>query len=263
VALVLGTGSALAIAVSPAAALKTRSATSSTLNGNGELVATAHCHDGERVVSGGFADSPEGAAVVSRAAGRDGWTVHTYPGSSSLTTYAYCSTTGGVSTASDHVQVTRRSNTKAKARCGRGDVAVSGGYKFGNEELEGNSPAFSSRRAGTRGWSILALLAETPARLDVFAYCQHDADVIVRTAQAHIPGGPSDTTGSATVKCHPGEKLLSGGYKTTPTPDWDNSAGPDFFYYGSKRVGPRGWKASAINYSDVGGKIVAYAYCAA
>lgn len=67
--------------------------------------------------------------------------------------------------------------------------------------------------------------------------------------------------GSATATCPKGETLLSGGYETSPKPDYYNEEGPDPFYNSSCRSGADSWTASAFNCSNVSGKITAYAHC--
>ena len=250
----------LLIAAAPASALTTRSATTSTPLPSGQLAATASCHKGEKVVSGGFTDSNNGSAVVSRAAGDDGWTVRTYPGDSgTLTVYAYCSNRKGISAAKNSTTATHSGpNVVVTAKCGQNESVVSGGYEL--KPRESNSPVFKSRRGDVRSWSVMAVFDTVPADLEVFAYCQRHADVTVRSATGASIG--DEEVGSATAHCHRGEQLLSGGYSIRPTPDWNNATGPDPFFYQSAKVGKRGWMASAHNYSAVSGKIVAYAYCA-
>ena len=85
-----------------AMALTTHSATVTMPNSNGGLVATAKCGTNEHVVSGGFR-SPHASgssAIVSRAVHGDSWTVHLYPESPPLTTYAYCAPKGQFSSPS-------------------------------------------------------------------------------------------------------------------------------------------------------------------
>lgn len=245
-----------------ATALTTHSATSSTPNSNGQLVATAKCGAGEHVVSGGFTDSGTGAtAVVSRAIHGDSWTVHT--DGFALTTYAYCARKGPA-LSTHEAQVTGVSpppNTTATVSCASGQTLVSGGYGFLNSTPsdQNGSTAYADYAASAREWKVTSAFAHVPVTLAAFAYCQRGVDVRVRSSSS----APihEDGDGSATASCHKGETLLAGGYTTTPTPDWDNTSGPDLFYNASYRSGSRSWTARAHNYSNHSGKITAFAYC--
>ncbi len=54
---------------------------------------------------------------------------------------------------------------------------------------------------------------------------------------------------------------MAGGYTTTPTPDYDNDTGPDIFYSASYQFAAGSWIVSGHNFSNVAGKITAFAYC--
>jgi hypothetical protein len=209
------------------------------------------------VISGGF-DAVEGnPAPVSRALGNRAWLVRTFD--SSFTGYAYCSKTMRASHAHNSVDVTDTVNTSVDATCPSGTRVVSGGYRMANPGGQSNSPIYSTFASGQRKWSILALLSDVPNSLKAFAYCADAPPVTIRTATG---AAPSNDSGTATVSCKSGEELLSGGYETTPTPDWHNTDGPDTFIHSSSRSGVRAWTVSAFNYSSVAGQLVAYAICA-
>ena len=259
-------GSAMA-APAGAMALSTHSATTSSVNSAGQFAATARCGATEHVVSGGFNISNkganEGAAVVSRAVKSSGWKVRLYSESGeTLTTYAYCAPKGQLSTSTHHSEMAAPDqgvNTTATARCSSGETLVSGGYAFLPSSGEVNSPTYRDYAASATKWTVMSAFDVGPVSVEAFGYCGRGVVVKVRSStSASIPDGGN---GSATARCHKGETLLSGGYTTTPKPDWFNSTGPDFFYNSSHRSGARSWTASAWNFSSVSGKITAFAYC--
>lgn len=246
-----------------ATALTTHSATDSTENANGQLVAQAKCGAGEHVVSGGYKGSEMGGAVVSRAVHGDSWTVHLYPGSAdTLTAYAYCARSGQISTHTNQATgVAPPPSTTVTARCASGEMLVSGGYAFlaTPSSTQDGSATFKDYAASARKWKVTVAFDDVPADIQAFAYCQRGVDVKVRSKSSDPI--PDNGGGSVTAACHEGETLLAGGYTTTPKPDWENAAGPDLFYYASHRSGSRSWTASAHNYSSVAGSITAFAYC--
>jgi hypothetical protein len=255
-------------APSGAMALTTHSATTSTLNTAGQLVATAKCGANARVVSGGYKTSDTsdpGGAVVSRAV-KPGWTVRFYPfGADTLTTYAYCAPTGQFSLSKHENNVAAKprvkghANTTVTARCAAGETLVSGGYAFLPSSSQSNSPTYRDYSPSGGKWTVMSDFNTTPAMLAAFAYCGRGVVVKVRSSSsASIPPGGD---GSARASCHREETLLAGGYTTTPTPDVFNSTGPDLFYSGSHRSGAHSWTASAHNFSSVAGKIQTFAYC--
>jgi hypothetical protein len=259
-AVIVACVAALLIAPTSALALTVHSATDTTTNSAGQLVATAKCGANEHVVSGGFKSSDESAAVVSHAVHGNQWTVHLFPGAANtLTVYAYCAHQGQIFRHTAEVTAAPSgNNTTATAHCPPGQRLVSGGYAFLGSDL-GNSPTFRDFAATASKWRVMAAFDTTPAKLEAFAYCEQGVVVKVRSNTSDPI--PDDGTGSATAHCHTGETLLSGGYRTTPTPDWNNNAGPDLFYDASFRSGTRAWTARAHNYSGVAGKITAFAYC--
>ena len=104
----------------------------------------------------------------------------------------------------------------------------------------------------------MSAFENVPAKLAAFAYCQRGVTIKTRSSTSD-PIAP-DSDGSATASCHKGETLLSGGYTTTPKPDWENNTGPDIFYAASYRSGARSWTARGTNFGQ-SGEITAFAYC--
>ena len=264
---------------SAAMALTTHSATTSTVNPNGFLVAKARCGANERVVSGGYKSSvtdPSGVAVASRAVRGDAWKVRYWTSLTleTLTAYAYCAHKGQLPISKQVTTVTAQAgpiNNVATASCASGQTLLSGGYSLlAPQPHEENSPVYRDYAASARKWRVMAVLKKVPGQLEAFAYCSPGVTVKVRSASttlapfggpAEVGAGPTGDSGSATARCHAGETLLAGGYTTTPKPDWDNHTGPDFFYSGSYRSGRRSWTASATNYSNVAGTLTVFAYC--
>ena len=212
---------------------------------------------------GGLQGPLHSAAIVSRAVHGDSWTVRLYPESAPLTAYAYCAPKGKLFTSGHEARVTATkegANNTASARCASGEKVVSGGYVMSPvSATEHNSPTYRDYAAGAGKWTVMSVFETPPAKLEALAYCARGVVVKVRS----VSSAPihDDDSGSATASCHKGETLLSGGYTTTPTPDWNNKAGPDFFYNSSYRSGARSWTASGINYSKAAGKITAFANC--
>jgi Tfp pilus assembly major pilin PilA len=255
---------ALVVVAAPgsASALKTRSLTTTSVD-NGVLTATAKCKQGERIVSGGFSGHEESFATESRAAKGQKWIVRLLDFSltPSLTVDAYCAKRGRVSRHkhTDDAAATPDEPSQSKAKCDSKETIISGGYKLVSATAGENSPVFSTRRTGKRAWSSAAFVDDVPGTLTTFAYCRKNAEVNVRSQQSDPIG--TDEKGSVTARCHKGEKLLSGGYTTTPDSDFNNDTGPDLFYYRSSRSGPRSWTAAAHNYSDIPGQITTFVYC--
>ncbi|HEY3944804.1 MAG TPA: hypothetical protein VGL78_06235 [Solirubrobacteraceae bacterium] len=251
-----------------AVALTTHSVTATAPNSAGVLVATAKCGANEHVVSGGFKSHDFSSAIVSRAVEGNSWTVHLYPESPPLTTYAYCAPNGQFSL-SRHIHKVRVSrqgvNTTASARCASGERVASGGYVMGPPSAtDANSPNYKNYATSAGRWTVMSVFAQPPGNLVAFVYCTRGVSVKVRSSSKSIPAKVMSNpgAGSTTARCHRGETLLSGGYTTTPKPDWMNATGPDFFYNASHRSGQRAWTARSINFSAVSGKLTAFAYCA-
>jgi hypothetical protein len=171
---------ALVAAPINAMALTTHSATDTTTNSAGQLVATAKCGAGEHVVSGGFKSSDASAAVVSHAVHGDSWTVRLFPGATStLTAYAYCARAGRILKHTDEVTAAAApTNTVATALCASGQTLVSGGYAFlGTASSLSNSPTYRDFAATARKWRVMAAFDTIPAKLEAFAYCEQGVTV--------------------------------------------------------------------------------------
>jgi hypothetical protein len=260
-------GSALAAATSAAALPTLTTHSKSTSAHSGRLTATAKCSAGEHVVSGGYAATktvPPGALVASHAVAGKGWTVVMYPYfAERLTVYAYCARNGKLS-ASQRKATAKAAQapalTTATASCHTGQASFSGGFAFQHATLsESNSSTYDNYSADERSWSVTSAFATTPAQLATFAYCGRGLTVTARTATSP---SPAHTMASATASCDKGETLLSGGFSTDPTPDWNNTTGPDTYSAASYRSAVRSWTVTADNYSDVAGTITTFAYCA-
>jgi hypothetical protein len=252
------------------AALSTHSASDSKLDSNGQLVATAKCGANEHVVSGGFNTpnaSQAGGEVVSRAVGDNRWTVHLYAAKAEkLTTYAYCAPNGKLSLSERHKQVAAQTgtptyNTVATARCGSRATAVSGGFALSRPASQSDSTTFRDYASGTNKWTVMSAFSEpTGATLTSFAHCAKG--VVVKVHSATSDSIPSLGHASATATCPKGQTLLSGGFTTEPTPDYNNLTGPDMYFSRSYRSGLRSWTVTATNYANVtAGTITAFAYC--
>ncbi|HXE99025.1 MAG TPA: hypothetical protein VN458_01625 [Solirubrobacterales bacterium] len=254
-AALIGAATALLLTAPGASALTTVSATGAD-RGDGVYVGKARCPGDKRVVSGGFTMPDESEAVVNKAKGKRSWIVKGQDTSGPLEVFAYCSGRLEPSTASDRSGFSQSNDRgKANARCGHGKTAVSGGWKF--DDLSGNQPVFKSFGRGGRSWRVHAFSDESE-RITAYAYCLR-RDVKTRSKRGDpIPDEGADST---RVKCHRGDQLLSGGFNTKPKSDFSNDDGPDFFYSKSSRVGKRGWRAAAHNYSSVSGRTTVTAIC--
>lgn len=235
--------------------------------GGGFLIATPTCPGNMKVISGGFG-MPAGnpatghTASVNRAKGRQTWVVKAQT-SDPLKGFAYCSRNLNVAVVSKTVALPEDGTEgAAKARCNRGQTAVSGGWKYSNGQQ--NSPVFKSSGAGGRRWSVKGFAdEESPTNLTAYAYCLRGGDVTARSDRSGNVGNREDGTVQAT--CRPSEQLLGGGFATSPRSDFSNDDGPDFFYHRSARQGTnrrsRGWRASAHNYGTVAGRIKTTVLC--
>lgn len=240
---------------------------SSTTSKSGQLAATARCGAREHVVSGGFKATttvPPGALVASHAVGRTGWTVSMYPYfPERLTAYAYCARNGQLGVSKRRAMATAAqapTTTTATASCPSDEVILSGGFAFQHASLsEFNSSTYQDYSPDIRHWTVTSAFATVPARLATFAYCGRGLRVVARSST--VPS-PSHTKASATASCLTGETLLSGGFTTDPTPDWNNTTGPDTYFAASYRSAVRSWTVADDNYSDAPGTLTAFAYCA-
>lgn len=255
-AALIGAATALLLTAPGASALTRVSATGAD-RGDGVYVGKARCPGDKRVVSGGFSMPDESDAVVNKAKGTRSWIVKGQDTSGPLEVFAYCSGKLEPTTATDSSRFSDAPEVlgKANARCGRGKTAVSGGWKF--DDLADNQPVFKSFGRGGRSWRVQAF-SEDSEKITAYAYCLRRE---VKTRSKRGDPIPTEEADSTQVKCHRGDQLLSGGFNTKPKSDFFNDDGPDFFYSKSSRVGKRGWRAAAHNYSDVAGRTTVTAIC--
>jgi hypothetical protein len=162
--------------------LRARSSSSTTVPNGGLESLTVRCPRGGEAVWGGFKAPGSGfnqvAVFESRRLGKRRWRVTgqgTSLSESRLKAFAYCAKhklglTEKVATtrsAQDTVILAR------KARCKKGEVAVSGGFASTLDE-DVYVQVFRSRRAGKRGWKAAAGSYPSSGTLtewDVYAYC--------------------------------------------------------------------------------------------
>lgn len=256
-------GITLLLLIAPNASALTTVNVKGADNGDGVFVGTATCPPGTSVVSGGFDVEEQGYAAVSKAQGERGWVVQALE-TDFLTVSANCSKRLDPSVSSaakpfgeDNAGV----NTTVRAHCKRGEV-VSGGWRYEPAgQAASNSPVFKSNRKGSERWAVTAVIDTPDAdnKIRAFAYCLRGLDLRARTRRSDTVEGGSDGSGAA--KCGRGQELLGGGFTTTPRPDWDNSTGPDHFYFASRRSGPSRWAVAAHNHSSVDGVIKTTVIC--
>jgi hypothetical protein len=169
--------------------LKTKSR-STTIPNNETQSVTARCPKGGEAVSGGF-DADSDASnfngtfpLESRRVGKRKWKVtaasFSPPDGADITVSAYCAkhAVGLKKKSATTSTSSQEENIAAKARCKKGQQAISGG--FGAPE-DGNTGAyvepFESRRAGKRGWkAATGAYADSGSTVDwsVYAYCLKD-----------------------------------------------------------------------------------------
>jgi hypothetical protein len=111
-------------------------------------------------------------------------------------------------------------------------------------------PAPGTRYPGGPSWRVtVANLAEGSAgggRQRTIVYCApRRAGLHLVEARKRVAPG---TTVTATATCPPGTEAVSGGFSDR----WAGTMGPLVFGFRSRRVGSRGWQASAINTSSSG-----------
>lgn len=262
---VLALSAPRAAATAPAE-LTAHSASTSTPDSNGELTAVATCGNNQQPISGGFRSAQPLALVASYKGGLS-WSTSGY-GDGKLTTFAYCAPDGGqvaitAAASTGYLAAQPPANTTAIATCPSGYKRFSGGFEFLNgPPSEANSSTYRDYSPSATSWTVMSVFssAQDSARLGAVVYCGQGLTVNARaSASTHIAAGGG---ASATASCQTGETLLSGGFTTTPTPDWNNQSGPDTYFTASYRSAARSWTVTAHNYSAVAGAIKAFAYCA-
>lgn len=132
----------------------------------------------------------------------------------------------------------------AKAKCARGQTAVSGGFAMPDE-----SDAVVNRRKGARTWLVKG--QDTAGPLKAYAYCSRTLRPSVEQDRGRIDVAVTGE-GSAKARCDRGESAVAGGWQY----DELGSNQPVFTGYGR---GGRSWKVVAA--SGDSPRITAYAYC--
>ena len=236
---------------------------------HGHVAATARCHDGSEVVSGGFA-TPDvayaggGPYTDTVGAARDGKRRFVSRASNDafrvgrFYSYAYCGDFGKIVTASGSTTIDSFKNGSAKARCPGGMTAVSGGYR-GSAPSGGRAEMvpFLSKRTGTRGWKIAAenVALKGTGRLTAFAYCARlDSAPSASVNQVRMEGFNKSSAGSS---CPAGNEAIAGGFDAA-TPH-GNSIGTSVATSRRKKGGGR-WKVTVLNGNDPR-HLKVYAYC--
>lgn len=255
--LLAATAATLLLLTATGASALTKETATGVEKPGGVWVAKPKCDRGETAVSGGFAMPDEGEAVVNRRKGDRTWVVKGQD-TDALKAYAYCSRRLEPTVEKDRGRLDLKDTGEgsAKARCGRGQTAVAGGWQY--DETANNQPVFTSYGSGGRSWKVVAASGDSP-KITAYAYCLRSDRVSARTKTSEPIS--DNTQGSVSAKCRKGDELLSGAFKTRPKPDYSNADGPDLFFADSKRKGERGWFASAHNYSVVDGRIKLAAIC--
>ena len=145
--------------------------------------ATARCPRGSEAISGGWTsksvqDDDGQFAWESRRKGDRKWKVTAFNNdntSAPLKAYAYCDRDGpNLKAKSDKVNVPDDQKRSAKANCGHGDKAYSGGYKGEVDAAANGSFAIGSKRTGGGDWKGQAAFNGSggPAQFKVYAYCK-------------------------------------------------------------------------------------------
>lgn len=153
--------------------------------------ASAHCPHHFFALSGGFQISVNGRATStspnsppvslilgSRAVARS-WAVtgaRMGPGHSSMTAFAYCSSTrplGRPKVGTLHARAPNRSDRLTTPRCPRGMIAASGGFsaRFPMGPGQGRILPLSSGLVGARRWTFTAISQNGDAPFNGFTYC--------------------------------------------------------------------------------------------
>jgi hypothetical protein len=175
-----GTVAALAYGSDELPKLKTRSATTDDIPYGPTGTVSARCPKGQEAVSGGFEAPASGTGfnqvhtIGSRRIGKRTWQVTGQGAANSehrLNAFVYCSKDkvglkARVASASALGELTK------KARCKKGQEAISGGFEASIAGGNFVDPR-ESRRAGRRGWAA-TMTSEDEAGsvdLDVYAYC--------------------------------------------------------------------------------------------
>jgi hypothetical protein len=221
----------------------------------------AKCKKGQRGVAGGFFgefdDLTGGPAVIALESTRESkrkWLYRAgdlFNANGTATAYVYCDkhgpklkTRSASETASGDPET-----TTITARCPRGHEAVAGGFDFPDTEMF----LVGSKREGQRSWVVTILAPE--GTYEAFAYCDKSEPGLNVRAKTITKDAVPDSQ-SVVAKCKRKQELRSGGFEV----EFDFDAMTGGFAHGSRRVGKRGWEASAFPVGD-SPDLTAYAYC--
>jgi hypothetical protein len=259
---VIAVGSLGAIAgLAVAAGLDTEEDTT-PIAGSGPAKATAECKGDREAVSGGwFVDNPDFTTIKSsRPAGKARWTSTAFELSAgvkgeAVIAYAYCrdqavSTKQETVTTPDPMSARRGitvPRVNAKATCPGDKVAVSGGFATADEE---DIYPFASRRAGKRAWKVTASSFDSGSSLTAYVRCANGKALDVAKKVATVGDGRSKLT----ARCGAGERVVSGGFKSSGSL---SKGGP--FFDGSRKAGNRRWQAFVATF--VSPRVTVFAYC--
>jgi hypothetical protein len=270
------------------------------VNGNGGTTgtATATCPKGTVPIAGGW-NSPSSVrqsfitVYASTRSGKRSWTVSgvingfvTPPATQwklNLTAYAYCRTGSPLKSQTKTLSLTLAQNNftaaTATAKCPKGTIALSGGFRIPIPNTSTAGWVHQSSRQSARSWSMTTTAVtanNTPSMLlQTIAYCAPGA-AAPATRKTTVPAPPSDSppgafpptpgappTVAKSPKCGGGLQMISGGFRspsvTVPPPG--SSTIP--FVYESRRLGNAGpWKTSMFNPGVNPTTLTSTGYCA-
>jgi hypothetical protein len=262
------------IAGAAAALAASQSRESTIVAGSSIGSATATCKHGRSALAGGFAtpfDPSTSAGPVVRFAsmpsGRRGMRAKAFNFKSEegeLDSFAYCGA-HAPRIAFKRIQLFPNGYGTAVALCKRGSQAIGGGFGT-NKFSASRGPriiAFTSRRAGKRGWRVSGFTigdqsGDAAGRLIAYAYCKATkARVVTRSKTVEASSNELETLD---VKCPKHRKALSGGF------DGHFGSAPSGLRatvaITSKRVAHgRAWRTDALDASQDPAPITGYVYC--
>jgi hypothetical protein len=177
----------------------------------------------------------------------------------------------GLKKDSDTVELAGETGS-AIAKCKRGTQAVSGGFAAEVDASDSDPivAAEHSARKGKRKWrtSGVETVNGSGGKLTSHAYCAADAGNVKskksRLVSVAPPAGSNFDDETATAKCPPGTKVVSGG---PLSPDFDSfefgmePQGSAVVPQASQKVGARKWRAIGLNAGADAGDFGAQANC--
>jgi hypothetical protein len=231
------------------------------LNAGSSGFARVVCPSGKAAVAQGFDTQVNGGAIVvpevttifsARRLGLTAENIGNAPGKA--TGFVYCSnlSPGKVTSKSNATALSPHEASFTTAKCPDGTFAIGGAF---NTKPDAPVRVSESRLLGGTRWQFAGRNNADSAEVDLEAQviCQQRKSKL----QAHSSNLLDGTkTVTASAKCEPSERLISGGYSAIASSD----DGP--VVNESRRTGGRTWTVSAFTEGeDV--SIQAYAYCAA